>query len=626
MAHDEKVPRASEASAVPLRTFRRRRRRKLESGNKFRQLLWSIFLHALIYSLLYTILWKCPRHPESSGLCPIVNKVTEPFVPIYNNKVAPYVEPALQRIQKGYEAYAEPVVERAASAAKSQYNVYAAPYVTNVENAIKDQYDEKARVHVEKLLGLARHVYDDSLIPLWESSQPYVIQALRRANAVAVYSKDVIRRNAGPIIDKMVAKGSELAKLSWAKVVQFYNDVIVVKSLQLYFDHVEPAVLRVKDRIFLKSFSEEEVMYECDDENYECDDYEEGEEGDVENDEDIESVVTSTITRTISRTAVSSTGSVHPGNAGTQTPEITPPAEHIDPEVAEHQLEIEKDIISWTSKFRTAGKNAVSSFTMEIDSLFRSAQDMLLTAAEANLLRAQIEIESIFDTADAAQVPAIATILTAKADAVRAQAVEAANSVLRDAESIRSSTLDIFKTVTDIGLQELGRKWAFMEGITWQDWKEYHTLKSMADDFAQVIVDIPIDDKIVQKFLSDFDDAVANWIAHAEAKISNVVSEEAALTKVADEAAADQLNESAVEDDHLAANEEIAQTGNSESSSTISVSSSSAPDVSGTDGSTSIASTSTTASGSSSLSSANTQSSTLLTSTSIAYALSHDEL
>ncbi|KAK9314489.1 hypothetical protein V1522DRAFT_407493 [Lipomyces starkeyi] len=620
MAHDEQVPRASEVSAVPLRTFRRRRRRKLESGNKFRRFLRSIFLHALIYSLLYTVLWKCPRHPESSELCPIVNKVTEPFVPFYNTKIAPYVEPALERIQTGYVTYAAPGIERAASAAKSQYNVYAAPYVANVESAIKDQYDEKARVHVEKLVGLARDVYD-SLIPLWESSQPYIAQALRRANAVAVYSKYVIGRKAGPIVDKMAAKGSELAKVSWAKVVKFYNDVIVVKSLQLYFDHVEPAVLRVKDRIFLKAFSEDKDVCECDDENCECDDYDEGAEGDIENEEDIASVVTSTITRTISRTAVSS---VYSGNAGTQTPEITPPVEHIDPEIAEHQLEIEKDIISWTSKFRTAGKNAVSSLSMEIDSLFQSAQDTLLAAAEANLLRAQNEIESIFDTADAAQVFVITTILAAKADAVRAQAVEAANSVLRDAESIRSSTLDIFKTVTDIGLQELGRKWAFMEGITWQDWKEYRTLKSMADDFAQIIVDIPIDDKIVQKFLSDFDEAVAKWIAHAEAK-ARIVLEEAALTKAAEEAAVDQLNESAVEDDHRAANEENAQTGDTDSSSTIWVSSSSVPDVSGTGASTSIASTSTTSS-SSSLSSGNTPTSALLTSISTEYALSRDEL
>ncbi|KAK9388544.1 hypothetical protein V1515DRAFT_597227 [Lipomyces mesembrius] len=617
MAHDEKVPRPSEASGVPLRTFRRRRRRKLEPGNKFRLFLRSIFLHALIYSLLYTVLWKCPRHPESSELCPTVNKVTEPFVPFYNTKIAPYVEPTLERIQQGYETYAEPVVERAASAAKSQYNLYAAPYVTKVESAIKDQYDEKAGVHVEKLVGLARDVYDDNLMPLWESSQPYITQALRRANAVAVYSKYVIRRKAGPVVEKMAAKGSELAKVSWAKVVKFYNDVIVVKSSQLYFDHVELAVLRVKDRIFLKAVSEDEYVCECDDENCECDDYEEAEERDIENEEDIDSVVTSTITRTISRTSVSSIGSVYPGNAGTQTPEITPPVKHIDPEVAEHQLEIEKDIISWTSKFRTAGKNAVSSFSMEIDSLFQSAQDTLLTAAEANLLRAQNEIESIFDTADAAQVPAIMTILTAKADAVRAQAAEAASSVLRDAESIRISTLDIFKTVTDVGLQDLGRKWAFMEGITWQDWKEYRTLKSMADDFAQVIDDIPIDDKIVQKFLSNFDEAVTKWIAHTEATARNLL-DEAALTKAAEEVAADQLNESVV-DDHLAANEEIAQTGDTESSSTISVSSSSVPDVSDTGASTSIASTLTT-SASSSLSSANTSTSTPL------YALSRDEL
>ncbi|KAK9237034.1 hypothetical protein V1525DRAFT_361545 [Lipomyces kononenkoae] len=538
------------SSPVPLRT-RRRRRRRSEPRNKLRRALQSIFLHALIYSLLYTVIWKCPRHPESSRLCPAVNKLTEPFAPFYSSKIAPYAEPAFETMQKSYQAYAQPLLERAASATRSQYDAYGAPYVANLENAIRDQYDDKARAHVEKIMGVASHVYNDNLIPLWEDSQPYITQAQRRANAVAVYSKQVISRQVRPVVHKLAAKGSELAKILWARIVKYYKEVIVVRSLQLYFDHVEPAILRVRDRIFLKAVSEDDAEYD--------DNNEEDEEGVSKDEEDITSVFTSTITKTVSRTIISSTGSSYPDDTAKETPEITPPVQPIDPEVAEHQLEIERDIISWTAKFRTAGKNAVSKFSIEIESLFSSAQEPLVQTAEANLLRAQGDIESIFVAANSAQFPVIMELLAAKADVVRAQAVEAANSVLRDAESIRTSTLDIFKTVTDIGLQELGRKWAFMEDITWEDWKEYRTLKSMADDFSQIIVEIPIDDNIVRKFLAGFDESIARWMAQVEEKVSKI-QEEASLNESTEEG----VGESAMAGESAAANEDITPNGDTD--------------------------------------------------------------
>ncbi|KAK9246713.1 hypothetical protein V1506DRAFT_456525 [Lipomyces tetrasporus] len=629
MAHDEKVPPESSEirpSAVPLSTRRRRRRRKSTSGTRFRPFMKSVVLHGLIYSLLYTVFWKCPRHPGSSQLCPIVNTaITKPLTPFYDKSIAPYAEPALERIQMGYATYAEPVVERAASVAKSQYNLYAAPYVTKVEGAIMNQYDDKARPHVEKVVGMARVVYEDKLVPLWKSSQPYISKAQQRANLAAVHSKYVIRQQVGPVVEKMMTRGCELTEVSWAKVVKFYNDVIVVNALQLYFDHVEPAVLRVRDRIFSKVVGDNEDAGDWDDE-------ETDEEGEAESEEDdIESVITSTITRTVSRIATGAITSAYPADAGKQTPEITPPAEPIDPEVAEHQLEIEKDIILWTSKFRTAGKNAVSTFSMDLDALFQSAQESLSKSAEHNLLRAQNDMESIIDAADASQLSVITTILAAKADVVRRHATEAANAVLKDAESIRSSTLDIFKTVTDVGLQELGRKWAFMEGITWQDWKEYRTLKSMADDFAQVIVEIPIDDKVVQSFLGDLDKAVSNWIELVEAKVGKLL-EEASLKQAAEKMVSEQLIES-TQGVYSAVEKEIPQPGNTElsssSSSSLSASSSiasaspvsiSAPVV--PDSSASISSTETLSTSSSSTISSEPST----TSASTSFSSSHDEL
>ena len=45
------------------------------------------------------------------------------------------------------------------------------------------------------------------------------------------------------------------------------------------------------------------------------------------------------------------------------------------------------------------------------------------------------------------------------------------------------STLEVIDNIRDLGLQEIGMRWAWMEGVTYKDWSKYHGLKKTFDEW-----------------------------------------------------------------------------------------------------------------------------------------------
>lgn len=49
------------------------------------------------------------------------------------------------------------------------------------------------------------------------------------------------------------------------------------------------------------------------------------------------------------------------------------------------------------------------------------------------------------------------------------------------------STLEVIDNIRDLGLQEIGMRWAWMEGISYKDWENYHLLKKTFDQWRQEV-------------------------------------------------------------------------------------------------------------------------------------------
>lgn len=74
-----------------------------------------------------------------------------------------------------------------------------------------------------------------------------------------------------------------------------------------------------------------------------------------------------------------------------------------------------------------------------------------------------------------------------KAQALRTwkQSVEQETQSLVNAAS--ESTLEVIDNIRDLGLQEIGMRWAWMEGVTYKDWANYNLLKKTFDEWRQEV-------------------------------------------------------------------------------------------------------------------------------------------
>lgn len=50
-----------------------------------------------------------------------------------------------------------------------------------------------------------------------------------------------------------------------------------------------------------------------------------------------------------------------------------------------------------------------------------------------------------------------------------------------------NSTLDILDSIRDLGLQEIGMRWAYMDAVSYKDWAKYYSLKAQFDDWKSDI-------------------------------------------------------------------------------------------------------------------------------------------
>ena len=74
-----------------------------------------------------------------------------------------------------------------------------------------------------------------------------------------------------------------------------------------------------------------------------------------------------------------------------------------------------------------------------------------------------------------------------KAQAVREWKQKFDNETLSLVWAATESTLAVIDNIRDLGLQEVGMKWAWMEGVTYKDWSKYHALRKTFDDWRKEV-------------------------------------------------------------------------------------------------------------------------------------------
>lgn len=77
-----------------------------------------------------------------------------------------------------------------------------------------------------------------------------------------------------------------------------------------------------------------------------------------------------------------------------------------------------------------------------------------------------------------------------KAQALRAWKQEFDEETMSLVQAASKSTLEVIDNIRDLGLQEIGMRWAWMEGVTYKDWSNYHLLKKTFDKWRNQVEEV----------------------------------------------------------------------------------------------------------------------------------------
>lgn len=84
-----------------------------------------------------------------------------------------------------------------------------------------------------------------------------------------------------------------------------------------------------------------------------------------------------------------------------------------------------------------------------------------------------------------------------RAHALRQWSLSFDEELIRRVSAAINSTLDVLDSIRDLGLQEIGTRWAWMDDVTYKDWAKYHALKVQIDDWRNEIRKVGMNHKSI---------------------------------------------------------------------------------------------------------------------------------
>lgn len=179
-------------------------------------------------------------------------------------------------------------------------------------------------------------------------------------------------------------------------------------------------------------------------------------------------------------------------------------------QAAQSREKIASDLQVWQEKFTVAARRGIDDLGERIEDIVashiasgaKSHGESLATALDTvvadeistiksriNTLAGSLPYEDTPEEEANAQNDLVKNIRSAaistrdRAQAVREWHDSFDKELVNRVSTAIESTLDILGNVRDLGLQEIGMRWAWMDGVTYKDWAKYHSLKAEFDDY-----------------------------------------------------------------------------------------------------------------------------------------------
>ncbi|KAH8672014.1 hypothetical protein BGZ60DRAFT_504966 [Tricladium varicosporioides] len=470
--------------------------------------LVSMISRILTWYSIITILFRCPTTPDlitdiSPKICKPyfqLREVVAPHIePYYNAYAAQYVDAARpyyktldQRIITPAtilgKKYGAPRVAQAQAYGQAQWEKSVQPQVLKYQGIVKAKYDETVGPHIDKAIATASPYYDTAKTNALQTYYGHVLPTYNAARPYAIQGYEILSNFA---VDTAIP----YSKWAWETGSVFIERTVWPQIRILYGENVEPQLMRIGQRLGR---------------------YRDGKKLKAAVDK-VESTYAST---TASSTAAATTQSIAftqsteqptdipdvevtaTSTSTSEVPEVTPESEKEIREKAE-QI-VANDLRTWQEKFAKAAdegsddlEERISEITNKlIETQVRGVGDNLIIQLEetvkSRMKALKSDIKSVVENSKDSEEPEeelTAAVRKAgiaikdKAQAVRTwrQNFDAETNSLVSQSA--SDTFEILDYIRDLGLQEIGMRWAWTDGITHRDWAKYHKLKTKFDEW-----------------------------------------------------------------------------------------------------------------------------------------------
>ncbi|KAL2842445.1 hypothetical protein BJX68DRAFT_167008 [Aspergillus pseudodeflectus] len=497
---------------------------------------WTVGLlvRLCIWYFLLTPFFRCPSHESdltesSPRICKpylTAKSYVEPHVaPYYNAHAAPYVDaarpyvrvlnekvytPASNIARQGYEAYGAPALDRAQIYGQQQWDANVVPHIQTAKAKVNAWYGVQVAPHVRQVTTAVSPYYQKVYRAYWATLDGYVLPF------VATYR---------PFIGKTYASGQGIltttvlpyAHSTWYHTVYFVNNSVWPKISNLYSENVEPQLVKIGQR--LASYREGKRLRSATDE--------------------IESAAgytsPSSVSEDLSKTEATNTYS---------DPVAPTPSLSAAELAAQTRDKIASDLRTWKDRFASASEQGVEGLetrVVEVVATYLASGvqnygENLVTALQSavedqtntikrriNLLAESLPFEESQEDEDAAVEELLKEIRTSavsirdRAHVLREWRITFGNQLIDKVSVAVNSTLAVLDNVRDLGLQEIGMRWAWMDGVTYKDWEDYHALKAEFEDWKEKFREIGLKHARIEAAKEKADDILYRGMDVAEA-------------------------------------------------------------------------------------------------------------
>ncbi|KAL5434920.1 hypothetical protein PMIN07_008624 [Paraphaeosphaeria minitans] len=521
---------AAKSRAAPAKQANARRKPRTSWTGSFASLVPRL----VSWYLIITLAFRCPSSltqlsDSSPQVCrpylharsyaaPYVDPYYQAYLAPQVEKVQPYVVTFDQRVytpvstfaKNQYATYGAHRVERAQKYAEAEWARTARPLIQQLQNKAYAQYEHHLGPHVKTASGALGPYVEQTKASLTEM---YHLNILPTYDALLPYGRQAYAQGHGATVHYIFPAVRTGRDATW----KFVSRTLWPYVRVLYGDNVEPQLVRIRERLGrYKDQQKVESVLEAVESSSTA----------LPKTDAITS--TATIASSVSSVVSSATESTKSGwgvfddlfgaesSATPSEVETKTPTQPKQPQLtgAELREKLNQDLREWQTKFATAADKGADDLDVRVAEITKRQIEngvhghgaamivQLEETAESTIssLKKFIKqtIKSLPDDATEEQLEKahekcitkmreLGLAVKEKSQAVRNWKVTFDQETDNLVRAAVGSTVEVLEKIHGLGLQEVGMRWAWLDGVEYKDWQNYHKLRDTLNEWQEEV-------------------------------------------------------------------------------------------------------------------------------------------